>query len=138
MADFYLKNGPSNSLSGGQVNFDGNYPFGGGDKGAYLERTSKCASLPQAVNIFKLADMHGNVWEWCEDYYSPAYYADSAKVDPLCDKEDPKYKDKNYRVKRGGCWASHAENCRAAFRLYGDASNRDYNNGFRVCSVRAR
>ena len=121
-------------LSGGQISFNGNYPFAGGDKGQYLERTSRCGSFPQAVNNFGLWDMHGNVSEWCEDYYSPAFYSNSKNPDPVCDKEDPKFK--GCRVLRGGYFDSSGSSCRAASRDWGYAGSHYSNDGFRVCGVR--
>ena len=59
--------------------------------------------LPNAWGIF---DMHGNVDEWCHDYYSPFYYKESPDLDPL----GPQKGGKNYyiegcRIHRGGSWA---------------------------------
>ena len=68
-------------------------PFGKADKGPYLERTTKVGSY--APNKLGLYDMHGNVWQWCEDLY------------------DPRASD---RVIRGGGWGDDGANCRAAVR----------------------
>jgi formylglycine-generating enzyme required for sulfatase activity len=92
-----------------------------------LGRTSEVGLFP--ANNFGLHDMHGNVWEWCEDDwhndYQEAPEDDNAWVDAdRCDK----------RVIRGGCWDQEAERCRSAYRAYIDLfkSNRTY-VGFRVC-----
>jgi len=62
---------------------------------------------PNAWGIF---DMHGNVWEWCNDFYGEEYYASSPERDPA---GPPKGTS---RVLRGGCWNSRADLCRSAYR----------------------
>src|SRR5262249_21352025 len=65
----------SNSLSSTQANFNGDAPYGGADKGPYLGRTCKVGTYK--ANGFGLMDMHGNVYEWCEDWYDRDYYKGS-------------------------------------------------------------
>jgi formylglycine-generating enzyme required for sulfatase activity len=122
---FHFKSGPSASLSGGQANFDGRYPYGGGKEGESKGCTCKVGSYEP--NRFGLYDMHGNVWEWCLDYYGP-YSAIKSIQDPLQDKQD---KDKR-RVVRGGSWTTYGRFCRAAYRMRYEPGSRHSNAGFRV------
>jgi formylglycine-generating enzyme required for sulfatase activity len=106
-----------NTLSSKQANFNGNFPFGGVEKGPYLRRTSKVGSYKP--NAWGLYDMHGNVQEWCSDFYDPDYYKKSPKVDPQGPAKGvlpTDYKD-FYRVVRGGSWLDEARGCRSAYRF---------------------
>lgn len=91
-----------------QVNYDGNFPYPGGDKGLYREHTVPVASLPP--NGWGLYEMHGNVWEWCEDWYGA--YLNEAQIDPRGAREGAG------RVLRGGSWANLAGNVRSACRSW--------------------
>jgi formylglycine-generating enzyme required for sulfatase activity len=113
-----------NALSSTQANFDGNYPYGGAAKGPYLERTCKVGSYP--ANGFGLYDMHGNVWEWCQDRYDEKYYTKSPRQDP----QGPERASD--RVIRGGGWFNIGQGCRSAIRYGDEPANRDLNLGFRV------
>jgi formylglycine-generating enzyme required for sulfatase activity len=64
-------------------------------------------------NRWGLADMYGNVSEWCEDVYSPTYYQDSPALDP---RGPPSPGKDVKRVMRGGSWKSSAAMCRTTFR----------------------
>jgi formylglycine-generating enzyme required for sulfatase activity len=74
-------------------------------------------------NAWSLYDMHGNVWEWCQDLYGE--YTADATTDPVGAISG------SARVLRGGNWFNGARNCRAAFRYGGTPGNRDYDMGFR-------
>jgi formylglycine-generating enzyme required for sulfatase activity len=80
-----------------------------------------------APNAFGLHDMHGNLWEWCEDIYDSKFYGkrQAAGRDPVC------ISGRNRRVRRGGCYSSPAENCRAAYRRSSDPGQRTARRGFR-------
>ena len=100
---------PTNDLSSKEANFDGGSPVGKADKGPYLERTTKVGSY--APNKLGLYDMHGNVWQWCEDLYDPRRSA---------------------RVYRGGSWDRDGFICHAAFRNGFAPTYRRNNLGFRL------
>jgi formylglycine-generating enzyme required for sulfatase activity len=109
--DFYFA-APTNDLSSTQANFNGGAPAGNGAKGAYLVRPTKAGSY--APNKLGLYDMHGNVWQWCEDLFSPMGWD---------------------RVIRGGSWINDGQLCRAAYRNFFAPSDRLNYLGFCLARV---
>ncbi|HLJ95573.1 MAG TPA: SUMF1/EgtB/PvdO family nonheme iron enzyme, partial [Gemmataceae bacterium] len=113
-----------NSLSSIQANFNGKSPYGGAAKGPFLGRSTKVGSY--AANAWGLFDMHGNVNQWCKDWYDKDYYQNSEKHDPVGPK------DGRSRVMRGGPWYAAAGLCRAASRNPNEPESRQPHRGFRV------
>ncbi len=110
------------------------YCFGNedADLGSYAWYEANSGGKTQSVgklrpNDWGLYDMHGNAWEWCQDYYDPKYYTSSPKKDPPGGVGD------SYgHVFRGGSWFDAPVSCRSAFRPCQPPGHRDRNLGFRV------
>ena len=80
-------------------------------------------------NAWGLYDMHGNVWEWCQDRYDKASYTGSPGTDPTGPATGA------VRVGRGGSWNDPGTRCRSASRGDGAPSYRDGYLGFRLAST---
>lgn len=92
-----------------QVNYDGNYPYGNAKKGLYRQKTVAVKYLPP--NAWGLYEMHGNVWEWCNDWYDD--YPNEPVTNPTGASKGTS------RVLRGGSWFRNARSTRFARRSYG-------------------
>jgi len=89
--------------------------------------SARCATHPvgeKNANAWGLYDMHGNVWEWCSDWYGG--YPKGAVSDPVGPIQGSR------RVDRGGSWLLEAARCRLAIRFRRLPSVREYDLGFRV------
>ena len=111
------------TLSTDQANYNGNSTYGDGKKGIYREKTTPVGSF--APNAWGLYDMHGNIWQWCQDWHGG--YQRTDVVDPQGPKSG------KYRSLRGGSFSSHAVFCRSANRTYNEPGNRTEFYGCRVC-----
>jgi formylglycine-generating enzyme required for sulfatase activity len=115
---------PTSSLSSKQANFNGKHPYGGALEGPYLERPSKVGLCePNALGLF---DVHGNVYEWCADWFG------NYPAGPASDPSGPS--EGASRVVRGGSWFSHGLSCRAALRGWYTPDYRNCYVGFRVAA----
>ena len=114
------------ALNGAQANCNGDNPYGTETKGKYLARTSEAGSYPS--NAWGLYDMHGNVYDWCSDWYGD--YPSGVVIDP----EGPS--TGSDRVIRGGSWLSNARYCRSAYRSSRVPSYRNARIGARLSLVR--
>jgi formylglycine-generating enzyme required for sulfatase activity len=117
------------TISTDQANYDGRFVFGDGKKGVNRERPLPVGSFP--TNAFGLYDMHGSVWQWCQDWYGEDYYQKSPKNDPVNESAG---KQKS-RVLRGGSWHNGPTGARSAARFLAPAGLRNWNYGFRVVAA---
>ena len=109
------------SISTDQVNYDGNYPYSNDTKGEYRNQTVEVRNLPP--NAWGLYQMHGNVYEWCQDKYG---LHPTQPVDPQGAAKGER------RVLRGGSWIFYGRHCRSARRIAGGRADRHYDYGFRL------
>ena len=111
------------TISTDQANYDGNYIYGAGKKGVRRQKTTPAGSFP--ANAWGLYDMHGNVWEWCQDWYGPR-----SKIDI----KDPQHvANGEVRVLHGGSWSNDPKYCRSTHRAREAPGHRYYNVGCRIC-----
>ncbi len=90
-------------------------PRGAKVKATWIQHPVDVGSYPP--NAFGLYDMHGNVWQWCQDLFTPKYGVLSLN---------------SHRVLRGGSWGSLSVDCRSSRRLDGDPKRGDFYTGFRI------
>jgi formylglycine-generating enzyme required for sulfatase activity len=117
------------------VNYNGDYPYGNAAKGTNREKTVPVGSLGVA-NAFGLYDMHGNVFEWCQDWYHNSYsaIAGEAPRDGSAWLAESGGEQKN-RVMRGFSWSYGAQNVRSASRGGNPLGTRKDGIGIRVVAI---
>ena len=121
-------------LSSTQANFKGK-PYNGAAPGPALGRAAKVGSYP--ANAWGLHDMHGNIYEWCRDWFHAKLPGEN-DPDLYAAKESATRNGDGSisRVRRGGCWVDEGWPCRSAFRLRFEPERRYDHIGFRVAVVR--
>jgi len=112
------------------ANYDGSV-YRQEKKGKSRGETTDVGSFPP--NGFGLCDMHGNVWEWCQDHWHEKY--EGAPTDGSAWLTN---NDNTRRVIRGGSWISTPRDCRSASRVRDYPDVRNGLDGFRVVCVAPR
>lgn len=126
-------------LSSREANFRGDFPYNGADKGPNLGRTEKVGSYP--ANAWEVHEMHGNVFEWCRDWYHAGLPGGADPDLSLAKASASVNRDGTVsRVRRGGCWADQGWPCRSACRLRFEprATRRPHRLAHRRCAVMRR
>jgi len=132
--EFACRNSPTDTkpfntgdtISTDQANYNGNFIYGKGVKGVYRKGTTAVGHFPP--NARGLFDMHGNVFQWCQDAnndYGPGPLTDPHGSGAERNPFDP-------RVIRGGAWFSMPDGCRSAFRDFAPPNHISNLQGFRV------
>ena len=114
------------------ANYNGEYVYGMDEKGENRKQITPVDYFGVA-NEFGLCDMHGNVWEWCEDDWHGKYEGAPMDGSAWIDSKS-KESNKTSHSLRGGSWLYDPVDCRSAFRTFSDLDSRYNDLGFRVIS----
>lgn len=118
-------------LRSDQANYNGNYPYKKIAKGLFRMSTTPVCSF--SLNGWGIYDMHGNVYEWCYDWFGDDYYTESFGRGIIRDPKGPA--DGTLRIIRGGSWNSDAQYCRSAYRDSVNPSGYSETLGFRIVLI---
>ena len=110
------------NITTSQANYDGNSPYNNNTRGTYRGKTTTVGSF--AANPWGLYDMHGNVYEWCWDWFGA--YPSDAQTDPAGAASGVN------RVGRGGSWSYGGKDLRSGWRIAGDPEDGTDDFGFRL------
>jgi formylglycine-generating enzyme required for sulfatase activity len=111
------------TLSTAQANYNGNHVYGTGKQGVHRMKTTPAGSFP--ANAWGLHDMHGNVFQWCQDWYVD--YPSDHLIDPKGPISGAR------KILRGGSWNDYPHYCRSAYRSVNVPETRGNVIGFRIC-----
>ncbi len=118
------------TLTSNLANYDARKRFAREPAGEYRQQTTPVGQFPP--NGFGLYDMHGNVWEWCQDDFWNNYQG-APRDGSAWQEKSKKQQNQAKKALRGGSWYNNPGRCRSAYRSnYGRRDNNSNFNGFRV------